>query len=52
MNDDDNYDKFKRIESTASDNRRKPLEGEKFNRGYFALNLNIKKFKSSIYFFP
>ena len=38
MNDDDNYDKFKRTESTALDNRRKLLEGEKFNNGYFALN--------------
>ena len=52
MNDDDNYDKFKRAESTALDNRRKLLEGEKFNKGYFALNLNIDAFKSPIYLFP
>ena len=52
MNDDDNYDKFKRTESTALDNRRKLLEGEKFNKGYFALNLNIDAFKSPIYLFP
>ena len=52
MNDDDNYDKFKRAESTALDNRRKLLEGENFNKGYFALNLNIDAFKSPIYLFP
>merc|ERR1711989_286364 len=39
-------------ESTALDNRRKLLEGEKFNKGYFALNLNVDAFKSPIYLFP
>ena len=52
MNDDDNYDIFKRTESTALDNRRKLLEEEKFNKGFFALILNIDAFKSSIYLFP
>ena len=52
MNDDDSYDKFKRAKSTALDNRRKLLEGETFNKGYFALNLNIDAFKSPIYLFP
>ena len=49
MNDDD--DKCKRTESTALDNRRK-LSGEKFNKDYFALNLNIDAFKSPIYLSP
>ena len=52
MNDDDNYDKFKRAESSALDNRRKLLEGEEFNKDYFALNSNIDAFKSPIYLFP
>ena len=52
MNEDDSYDKFKRAESTALDNRRKHLEGEKFNKGYFTWNLNIDAFKSPIYLFP
>ena len=49
INDDENYDKFKRDESTALDARRKLLEGANFNKGYFALNLNIDAFKSPIY---
>ena len=52
INDDDNYNKFKRTESTALDTRRKLLEGDNFNKGYFALNLNIDAFKSPIYLFP
>ena len=52
INDDENYDKFKRDESTALDARRKLLEGANFNKGYFALNLNINAFKSPIYLFP
>ena len=52
INDDDNYNKFKRGESSALEKRRKLLEGEKFNKGYFALNLNIDAFKSPIYLFP
>ena len=52
INDDDNYNKFKRTESTALETRRKLLEGDNFNKGYFALNLNIDAFKSPIYLFP
>ena len=28
------------------------LDGDNFNKGYFALNLNIDAFKSPIYLFP
>ena len=52
VNDDDNFEKFKRAESNALDQRRKLLEGENFNKGYFAVNLNIDAFKSPIYLFP
>ena len=52
INDDDNYNKFKRADSTALDTRRKMLEEDNFNKGYFALNLNIDAFKSPIYLFP
>ena len=52
VNDDDNFEKFKRSESNALDKRRKLLEGENFNKGYFAVNLNIDAFKSPIYLFP
>ena len=34
------------------DKRRKLLEGKNFNEGYFAINLNIDAFKSTIYLFP
>ena len=52
INDDENGKKFKRSDSTALDNRRKLLEGEHLNKGYFAVNLNIYAFKSPIYLFP
>ena len=52
INDDENYDKFKRTESAALENRRKLLEGEKHDKGYFALNLDISTYKFSIYLFP
>merc|ERR1712001_417043 len=52
VNDDDNFEKFKRSESNALDKRRKLLEGENFNKGHFAINLNIDAFKSPIYLFP
>ena len=32
--------------------RRKLIEGENFNKGYFAVNLNIDGFKPPIYLFP
>ena len=31
---------------------RKLLEGDKYNKGFFAINLNIDAFKSPIYLFP
>jgi hypothetical protein len=52
VNDDDNYDKYKRTESGALDKRRKLLESDNYNKGYFAINLNIDAFKSPIYLFP
>ena len=52
VNDDDNFDKYKRADSEALEKRRKLLEGDKFSKGYFAVNLNIDAFKSPIYLFP
>ena len=52
VNDDDDYDKYKRAESNALEKRRKLLESDNFNKGYFAVNLNIDAFKSPIYLFP
>jgi len=52
VNDDDNYDKYKRAESAALDKRRTLLESDNYNKGYFAINLNIDAFKSPIYLFP
>ena len=52
VNDDDDYDKYKRAESNALEKRRKLLESDNFNKGYFTVNLNIDAFKSPIYLFP
>ena len=52
LDDDDDYDKYKQSESKALDKRRKLLEGDDHNKGYFAINLNIDAFKSPIYLFP
>merc|ERR1712148_123234 len=52
VNDDDNFDKYKRADSEALEKRRKLLGGDKFSKGYFAVNLNIDAFKSPIYLFP
>ena len=52
VNDDDNFNKFKRADSVALEKRRKLLEGDKYNKGFFAINLNIDAFKSPIYLFP
>merc|ERR1712074_494925 len=52
VNGDDNFDKYKRAYSEALEKRRKLLEGDKFSKGYFAINLNIDAFKSPIYLFP
>ena len=52
VNDDDDFDKYKRADSEALEKRRKLLEGDKFSKGYFAVNLNIDAFKSPIYLFP
>ena len=52
VNDDDNFNKFKRADSDALEKRRKLLEGDKHNKGFFAINLNIDAFKSPIYLFP
>ena len=50
LKDDDNYNKYNRGNSTALDDRRKLLEGDNHNKGYFAINLNIDTFKSPIYY--
>ena len=52
VNDDDGFEKFKRAKSKAFDKRRKLLEGANYNKGYFAINVNIDAFKSPIYLFP
>lgn len=52
MNDDKDYDKFKRADSKSLDDRRKLLEGDGRNKGFFAINLNIDAFKSPIYLPP
>ena len=52
LDDDKNFDKYKRAESSALDNRRKLLEGGGHNKGFFAINLNIDAFKSPIFLFP
>ena len=49
---DDDYDKYKRTESNALEKRRKLLESDNLNKGYFAVNLNIDAFKSPIDLFP
>ena len=49
VNDDDNFDKYKRADSEALEKGRKLLEGDKCSKGYFAVNLNIDAFKSLIY---
>ena len=52
LDDDKDFDKYKRAESVALDNRRKLLEGNGKNKGFFAINLNIDAFKSPIFLFP
>ena len=52
LDDDDDFNKYKRADSDELDNRRKLLEGTDHNKGYFAINLNIDAFKSPIYLFP
>ena len=52
VHDDKDFDKYKRAESTALDNRRKLLEGNGNNKGFFSINLNIDAFKSPIYLPP
>ena len=52
VNDDDNFDKYKRAESEALEKRRKLLEGDKFSKDYISINMNIDALKSSIYLFP
>ena len=52
LNDDDNYNKYNRGDSTALDGRKKLLEGDNHNKGYFAINLHVDAFKSPIYLFP
>ena len=54
VNDDDNFDKYKREESEVLEKRRKLLEGDgdKYSKGNFAITLNIDAFKSPLYLFP
>ena len=52
LDDDESFNKYKRADSKELDDRRKLLEGNGHNQGYFAINLNIDAFKSPIYLFP
>ena len=51
VNDDDNFDRYKRADSEALEERRTLLEGDKCSKGYFTINLNIDAFESTIYLF-
>ena len=52
IRDDNGYNKCKQAESKALKTRRELLEGVDHNKGYFAINLNIGAFKSTINLFP
>ena len=51
-NNDDGYSKFKPTDSKALKARKELLEALDHNKEYFAINLNIYAFKSTIYLFP
>ena len=51
-NNDDGYSKFKPTGSKALEARKELLEAIDHNKEYFAINLNIYAFKSTIYLFP
>jgi hypothetical protein len=52
MDDDENFDKYDFDQSNVLKSRRKMLEGDDFNKGFFCVNLNIDAFKGPIYLFP